>query len=45
MKAAISGLSEEELDEMIEDMDTNGDGKIDYPEFARLVKVGRNFVP
>ena len=30
-------LSEEEIDEMLEDCDTNGDGQIDFEEFMRYM--------
>ena len=30
-------LSEEEIDEMLEDCDTNGDGMIDFEEFMRYM--------
>ena len=30
-------LTQEELDEMIKEADTNGDGQIDYSEFVRMM--------
>ena len=32
-------LSEEDIDEMIEEADTNNDGFIDYEEFARYMSA------
>ena len=32
-------LSEEDIDEMIEEADTNNDGFIDYEEFARYMST------
>ena len=31
-------LTDDEADDMIKDADTNGDGKVDYQEFSRMVK-------
>ena len=31
-------LTDDEADDMMKDADTNGDGKVDYQEFSRMVK-------
>ncbi|KAH8925291.1 calmodulin [Atractiella rhizophila] len=36
MKKLGDQLSSEQLDEMLKEADTNGDGKIDYNEFAKM---------
>ena len=34
-----SRLTEEEIDSIIDDVDVNGDGHIDYPEFLAMIKA------
>jgi len=34
-----SRLTEEEIDSIVEEVDVNGDGNIDYPEFLAMIKA------
>ncbi|CAC9891260.1 unnamed protein product [Aureobasidium pullulans] len=39
MKSIGENLSDAEIDEMIKEADANGDGNIDYDEFAKIMSA------